>query len=302
MWTPASRAAASTCSTLASWVRKLIASSPVGRSRVSNGGSGGGVSSGSPGVITTARVSSRVSSLAVGSHATTCAVVDDGDDVAELLGLLQVVGGEQDGDALAVEAHHIVPELAAQLDVDAGGGLVEDQHRRVVHHRLGHHQPPLHAARERAHVGVGLVRQAERGEQLVGDALGPRHAVHAGLHVQRLARGEEDVGGDLLRHHADGGARVAGPLVDVAAPDGDRARGLLGQAREDVDEGRLAGAVGAEQAEDRAARDLQVDALQRVHRAARRAWPDRSSRGPWPRSHTREGPIRSGGVEGPRLD
>ncbi len=35
---------------------------------------------------------------------------------------------------------------------------------------------------------------------------------------------------------------------------------------EDVDEGRLAGAVGAEQTKERAARDLQIDALQRVLR------------------------------------
>ena len=108
-------------------------------------------------------------------------------------------------------------------------------------------------------------------EELVGAALALRHAVEAGLHLQRFARGEEDVGGDLLGHHADGGAGVARALVDVAAPDGHRPGGLAGQAREDVDEGRLAGAVGAQQAEDRAARDRQVDALQRPHgrRAAR---------------------------------
>ena len=91
-----------------------------------------------------------------------------------------------------------------------------------------------------------------------------RHAVEAGHQLQRLPGREERVHVDFLRHDAEGGARLARVLVDVIAPDVHRAGRLVHQAGEDVDEGRLARAVGAEQAEDRAARDFEVDALQRL--------------------------------------
>jgi len=55
----------------------------------------------------------------------------------------------------------------AQLDVHTGGGLVEHDHRRLVHQRLRHQHATLHAARELAHVGIGLVGQAQAVEQLV---------------------------------------------------------------------------------------------------------------------------------------
>ena len=131
-----------------------------------------------------------------------------------------------------------------------------------MHQGLGHHQPPLHAARQGADIGVGLVRQAQRGQQFVRAPLVLRHAVEAGLHLQRLARGEEDVGHDLLRHDAEGGARVARLLVDVAAPDGGGPAGLVDHPGQDVDQRRLARAVGPQQAEHRAARNDQIDAAQ----------------------------------------
>ena len=137
------------------------------------------------------------------------APVHDGDGVAQLLRLLQIVGGQQDGHALGIDAADVFPELATQFDVHPGGRLVQDQDRRIVDQGLGHHQPPLHAARQGPDIGMGLVRQAERGQQFVAAALVGGHAIEAGLDLQRLARGEEDVGDDLLRHDAQGGAGVA---------------------------------------------------------------------------------------------
>src|SRR3546814_5861362 len=45
------------------------------------------------------------------------AIIDDGDAIAQLLGLLQIMGGEHDGNALGIEAPDIVPELLAKLDI-----------------------------------------------------------------------------------------------------------------------------------------------------------------------------------------
>ena len=59
------------------------------------------------------------------------AVVDDGEPVAELVGLLHVVGGEQDGLAVGVELAEDLPQGDAALRVEAGGRLVEEEDRRA---------------------------------------------------------------------------------------------------------------------------------------------------------------------------
>ena len=78
--------------------------------------------------------------------------------------------------------------------------------------------------------------------------------------VERLLDGQEPVEVELLRRQADGLTRLAVVVDRVVAEDLDRARGRLRQAGRAVDQGRLAGAVGAEQAEE----------LARLDRRARR--------------------------------
>src|SRR3546814_18977957 len=53
-------------------------------------------------------------------------------------------------------------------------------------------------------------------------------------------------------------------LVDVEAPDRGGAAALVNEAGEDVDQGRLAGAVRAEQAENLSARNVEADPVQRA--------------------------------------
>src|SRR5699024_6863906 len=48
------------------------------------------------------------------------------------LGLLEVVGGEDDGAPGGGDAAHLVPEGAPGADVHADGGLVQQQHLRVA--------------------------------------------------------------------------------------------------------------------------------------------------------------------------
>ena len=58
----------------------------------------------------------------------------DQDPVGQLLGLVEVVGGQHDRGALQVgePVHHVV-ELAPGLRVEAGRGLVQEQHVRAAH-------------------------------------------------------------------------------------------------------------------------------------------------------------------------
>ena len=57
------------------------------------------------------------------------AVVHDRDAVAELVGLLHVVRGEQDRLPVGVQLAHDVPERDAALRVKAGGRFVEEEDR-----------------------------------------------------------------------------------------------------------------------------------------------------------------------------
>jgi len=72
---------------------------------------------------------------------------DDPDPVSELLGLLEVLGGQEDGGALVVEAAQLAPQRRSAGGVEARGGLVEEEHGRTVHERQREVEAPAHAAR-----------------------------------------------------------------------------------------------------------------------------------------------------------
>src|SRR5215213_8530924 len=82
----------------------------------------------------------------------------------------------------------------------------------------------------------------------------------------RLARREEGVEQYFLRDDADRALGVARVLVNVEAPDDRLAAGLHDHARQYVDQGRLAGAIRAEQAEDLPARHVEADLVERAFR------------------------------------
>ncbi len=117
------------------------------------------------------------------------AVVHDRDAIAELVGLLHVVGGEQDRLTLAVELAEDLPQREATLRIEAGGGLVEEQHGGTVEDRARHHQPLRHTAGERVDRGLGPFGEVQLLEQLVGDAtrLGGGDAEQATVEVEVLA-------------------------------------------------------------------------------------------------------------------
>src|SRR3546814_6218426 len=86
-----------------------------------------------------------------------------------------------------------------------------------------------------------------RGEQRVRNPLVLRHAIEPRLILERLERREKGIEDDFLRHDADRIFGVARIGVDVEAPDARVPAGLVDEPREDVDQRRLARAIGAEQ-------------------------------------------------------
>jgi hypothetical protein len=179
-------------------------------------------------------------------------VVDDEHAVAKDVGFLQVVRGEENRGAEAVpQAADVVPQVGAALRVQARGGLVEEDQRRLVHEAerdlqpsplpagQGLHQPvaepsevELLGQQLRALVCLGLA-EAVQG-RLVEDFLGDRALVVGAAHG--LA--------DRLRHEADPAADPDRIAEQVRAGDGRRARGRLQQRGEHPERGSLAAPFG----------------------------------------------------------
>ncbi|EXI64979.1 MAG: hypothetical protein AW07_04764 [Candidatus Accumulibacter sp. SK-11] len=98
-------------------------------------------------------------------HHTT--LLEHGDAATERFGLFQVVRRQDHRVAVAIETADELPQALPQLDVHAGSRLVEDDHRRLVHQRLGNQHAPLHAAGQPPHVGIGLGTEIQVGQDLV---------------------------------------------------------------------------------------------------------------------------------------
>ena len=132
------------------------------------------------------------------------AVVHDGDLVTHLLGLFEVMGGQDHGQAaLSVEASHVVPKHLAQFDIDARRGLIKDKNMGIMDQRLAEQKPSAHPPRQRARIGIGLVRQPHHFENLRRAPTGPGHTIEPGLHIQRAGGGKERIKVQFLRHHPD---------------------------------------------------------------------------------------------------
>ena len=177
------------------------------------------------------------------------------------------MGGEQDRVPGAVQPGDELPQGLAQLDIDAGGRLVEHDHRRLVHQRLRHQHAALHAARKTTHVGVSLVRQIEVGEDLIDPGIVVAKAKVTGLDTQGLPHREEGIEDQFLRYDAKQAPRFPILTDDIAAEDGKRACIGSGKSGEAGNQCCFSGTIGAEQSEELAFGNVQGHAGKCCQRA-----------------------------------
>ena len=162
------------------------------------------------------------------------------------------------------------------IGIERRDGLVEEDDRRPADEGLGDAEALAHAARVGRGAPVGRFGDADAPEQL-GDlalAIGS-DAAEAGDVAERLAPGHPAVEPRILGEVAELAAMLAG-RGDRDAVDGGASGRRPGEPGEDLEGGRLAGAVRAEEAEDGAGRDVErqvgqcLDALvvlgQPIHR------------------------------------
>jgi hypothetical protein len=192
------------------------------------------------------------------------AAENDADAVGHFLGFLDVVGGQQDRHAAFAQRIDQLPHVAAQLDVDAGGRLVEEQDARLVRQRLRDHHAALHAARQRHQLVVALVPQRQRLQRLLDVRGIGRLAEQAAAERHRRPDGLERIGRQFLRHEPDHFARRAVVIADVVAADRHAPFGRRDDAADRADQRGLARAVRPEQREDLAGADVEVHVLERL--------------------------------------
>lgn len=93
------------------------------------------------------RAAEPVLQLVARSLADEPALVDDVDAVGELVGLVQILRGQEHRGPGTDQGADQVPHLQAAARIDAGGRLVQKQHLGPSHQRRGQVEAPLHAAR-----------------------------------------------------------------------------------------------------------------------------------------------------------
>src|SRR5262249_22053578 len=76
-----------------------------------------------------------------GALADNHAIVDDGQAIAELIGFIHVVSGQEDGHAASAQAANLIPDMCAALRVEASGWLIEEEQTGSVHDAQSHIKP-----------------------------------------------------------------------------------------------------------------------------------------------------------------
>ena len=174
------------------------------------------------------------------------AVVDEDDAVGDLARKAHLMGDDQHGDAGVGQLLHQFQDLADHFGVQRGGGLIEEDDVRVHGQGAGNGDALLLAAGQALGVGVGLVGQADAGQQLFSALVRfllvlqlQQGGGQAEVLLDRQVREEVEV----LEHHphllADG-INVA--VIDLDALKLDGAAGGDLQPIQAAQEGRLAAA------------------------------------------------------------
>src|SRR5215207_3892048 len=149
------------------------------------------------------------------------AVIEHGDAISEPVGLLEVLGGEEDGRAVGCERADDAPELLATARVEAGRRLVEEEHRNRDDEAEREVEATAHAARVGADPSGRGIRELEALEELGHPparfaAAEPREAAE---HHEVLGAREHLVDGGGLPGERDAALHLLGLCCDVEVGD-----------------------------------------------------------------------------------
>ena len=196
------------------------------------------------------------------------AVIDDQDVVAELLGLAQDLRRQDDGPSARRFAAQHVHDAALQDRIHAGRELVEEDDRRVDHEHLRDLDAPPEAAAQVHHLPVrfgGKIQIVEHAPDPRAD-LGRRQSVEAREGCEVVAHRQKQFDRGFLNHDRNAPPHVQRCGNHVVAQDARGACGRAGERRQHAQQCGLARAIRAEQAENRPARDVERQPIDRADR------------------------------------
>ena len=219
------------------------------------------------------RVAGQLGGCALGDHP---AVVDDHHPVGEQFGLVQQMGGEQDGHPVPPHRSQQLPHQVPGLRIHARGGFVQEEQLRPSDQRHGQAQSLQLPAGQPPHRGAHRIAQAE-GVQQPLRVERPRRA--PGDDRQHLADPGRRVRAAGLQHHPDPWPQRPALLPRVQPEDADRAGVRAGETGAHVERAGLAGAVRAEQGHQ-SCRAAASSTARRPPAATRTAGPARRSPAP----------------------
>src|SRR5438552_7082894 len=194
------------------------------------------------------------------------AVVDDAEPVGEAVGLLHVLRRQEDSHPLLVEPAEVVPHRGAVLGIQAGRGLVEEQHLGMRNKGHREVQALAHSARVGPGAAVRRLFEVNRLQHL-RDSPVPlllREMIERALEAQVLSTRKFVVNPDFLGRISYDLADAGGILVYVDPVHKRGARRLLDERRDHLDRGGLPRSVRAEESENLAAADLERYSIDRA--------------------------------------
>src|SRR6516165_4928111 len=203
------------------------------------------------------------------THQRDLAGAEQGDSVADALHAFEQMRGQKHRHAFGLEAADDAEEFRGRVRVEAGCRLVENGDLRSLHQNLGKAKALAHAAREGGNALLGVLGEPYPLER-VGDALfalGEAEADQARGVAEIVGGAEPVVEADHVRQVADAALDRERLARRIEAEHAHLAAGDFRQPQQHQDGRRLAGAVGAEQAENLAAPDVKRDMVDGDRRA-----------------------------------
>ncbi len=169
--------------------------------------------------------------------------------------------------SLRLQLADVAPDRAARLRVESHRRLVEEQHARRVQQAARDLQASPHSAGVRVREAAPPLPQPDHLHHLAHAAVDElaRHAVELGVQAQVLLGRQVPVERRLLEDQADVAADVVAFGEHVVSGHERRAAAGTHERAQHPDRRRLARSVGAQEAEDLAAGDLEVDAPHGLH-------------------------------------
>src|SRR5680860_507752 len=178
---------------------------------------------------------------------------------------IHVVRSDDQCDPALLEPVETVPQHAARLRIQTGGGLVEYEHVRLVNKRPSDREATLHPPRQWLDLAVATLGQLDKIQELVDALLQHRSADSkvAPVDVEILVDRELGIERVLLRHDTEARTYLGSPRSRIHPKDSQVAVRDQRYRRDHAHGGGLARTVGTQETKGFSASNGEVDSVDR---------------------------------------